>query len=748
MNGNRLSVALLFLCALVAVSTCTPDAAATTSDIKQRLPRVLPGPPDTTGSDLLFGPLWRFSPGDDSTWKEVDFDDSDWKVVNPAGGWKEDVRPHWTGIGWFRTRIALDSTYTREPHLLIVRQLGASEIYINGELVQSFGVVGATRESEEYALVNHPVGKALVMHSDTAVIAVRMSNHLTEEQDRLDTQTFLIAGLTSVDRGFAVMRDIGNEIRVLQHTFTSAALVVSMIHLLIFFFNRWRREDEHNLYFALFGFSCAAIAYLPFAAYGRSELSWFLGFMSLFKAALVATGVTGARFLYGIFYQRLPKQFWVILVSGVLLGAICWRVSEAVVYFYVILVLIEMLRVVIVAIIRKKEGAMIIGIGSAFFIVLSLIQMLFQVDAEHAELTLFSFPYLWGILILLISMSFSVARNIARTNLKLADQVVKVSSLLEQSLRQEREAKEQELRRKLLEKDLAHQAEQLKEAEKLEKALADLEKTHANLQRTQSQLVQSEKMASMGMLVAGVAHEINTPVGAISSMHNTLVRAIGKLKDSICRGDAEDSDSSSGTNRALKVIDDANRVIESGCERVTSIVSRLKSFARLDEAELKVANIHEGIEDSLTMVHHQLKHHVTIVREYGDIPPIACYPGQLNQVFLNLLVNAGQAIVGKGTITISTRKDNDEIIIAVSDTGAGIAPEKLGKVFDPGFTTKGVGVGTGLGLSICYQIIQDHHGNISVTSEQGVGTTFTLRLPANLDELVEEDEGGESSNDL
>jgi signal transduction histidine kinase len=246
-------------------------------------------------------------------------------------------------------------------------------------------------------------------------------------------------------------------------------------------------------------------------------------------------------------------------------------------------------------------------------------------------------------------------------------------------------------------------------------------------------------MAALGMLVAGIAHEINTPVGAINSMHDTLVRAIEKLKGTMKECDLSAADSTQ-MKPTLSVIDDANRVIKSGTERVTTIVRRLRSFARLDEAELKEVDIHEGIEDTLTLIHHEIKNRIELVRNFGDIPRVTCFPGRLNQVFLNLLNNARQAIEGEGKITITTAAVNKKIEIRFADTGRGIAPDTVSRVFDPGFTTKGVGVGTGLGLSICYQIIEDHHGHIDVKSRLGKGTTFTIVLPTNLDELMENGE--------
>jgi PAS domain S-box-containing protein len=275
---------------------------------------------------------------------------------------------------------------------------------------------------------------------------------------------------------------------------------------------------------------------------------------------------------------------------------------------------------------------------------------------------------------------------------------------------------------------IAHDFTQMKEV------LEDLARANRELRDTQSQLVQSEKMASLGSLVAGIAHEINTPVGAIGSMHDTLVRALRKLEGTLNEEHPGIVDSSPSLQSALKLVQEANRVIESGTQRVTEIVRRLRSFARLDQAELKRADIHEGLEDTLALIHHELKHTIVVKREYGNIPPISCYPGRLNQVFLNLLNNARQAIRGKGEIGIRTFVREERVHIVVSDTGSGISPENLRKIFDPGFTTKGVGVGTGLGLSICYQIVRDHRGEIRVESEPGKGATFTVILPMDLDQ--------------
>ncbi|MFC2165715.1 PAS domain S-box protein, partial [Acidobacteriota bacterium] len=270
----------------------------------------------------------------------------------------------------------------------------------------------------------------------------------------------------------------------------------------------------------------------------------------------------------------------------------------------------------------------------------------------------------------------------------------------------------------------------------MKEVMEDLEKTNQHLKETQAQLVQSEKMASLGSLVAGIAHEINTPIGAVSSMYDTLSRTLSKLKGIIETQCPMEYEQSPELKATFKIVNDSNKVIKSGTERVTTIVKRLKSFARLDEAELNTVDIHEGLEDTLTLIQHEIKHNITITKNFGDIPRISCFPGQLNQVFLNLLINCKQAIKGKGTIDLTTYARDNKVYVVIKDSGVGIPKEKLAKIFDPGFTTKGSGVGTGLGLSICYQIIQDHRGKIEAASEVGKGSTFTIILPMDLESIL------------
>ncbi len=265
------------------------------------------------------------------------------------------------------------------------------------------------------------------------------------------------------------------------------------------------------------------------------------------------------------------------------------------------------------------------------------------------------------------------------------------------------------------------------------------------LEGAQSQLLQSERMASVGQLAAGVAHEINNPIGYVYSNMHTLSRYLDDILELIKDYEALDpviarndpaaaaALARSKTRMELEFVrkDVLGLLAESlqGIVRVEKIVKDLKEFSHVGESEWQCVDIHAGLESTLNVVAHDLKYKAELVRDYAPTPPIECLPFQLNQVFLNLLINAVQSIPKQGQITLTTRSDEHELTVSVSDTGKGIAPADLGRIFDPFFTTKPVGQGTGLGLSVSYGIVQRHGGRIEVASAPGVGTTFTVHLP-------------------
>jgi two-component system NtrC family sensor kinase len=275
----------------------------------------------------------------------------------------------------------------------------------------------------------------------------------------------------------------------------------------------------------------------------------------------------------------------------------------------------------------------------------------------------------------------------------------------------------------------------------LERHNAELKESKAALERLQAQIVQSEKMASLGQLAAGVAHELNNPAGFIYGNMDLLRECAAGLESLLALYDelALTPDNAARV-RALKERIDYERAVadlqsiisdcRDGAERIRDVVQNLRVFSRLDEAEFKKVDIAEGLDATLRLLSRCYNAPgVRLTRDYAELPPVDCYAGQLNQVWMNLLANAAHAVKDGGEVCVSTRHEGGNVTVRVSDTGCGIAPEHLSRVFDPFFTTKPVGEGTGLGLSVTYSIVERHGGRIEVESEPGRGTTFTVSIP-------------------
>ncbi len=278
---------------------------------------------------------------------------------------------------------------------------------------------------------------------------------------------------------------------------------------------------------------------------------------------------------------------------------------------------------------------------------------------------------------------------------------------------------------------------------KLEKQKSELNNTLTELTQAQSQLVQSEKMASLGQLTAGVAHELNNPLNFITSSINPLQRNMDDLLALLCQYDSvivekELSDRFFKVGELKESMDYTFMIketrallkgISEGASRSEHIVKDLRTFSRMDENEFKGVNIHEGIDSTLLLLRNLMKDAITIHKNYGDIPPIECLPGKLNQVFMNILTNSVLAIEGKGDIFVNTCLVGENALISIRDTGKGMPPDVKEHIFEPFYTTRPVGKGTGLGLSISYSIIEEHNGKIEVISEVGLGSEFIITLP-------------------
>ncbi len=301
---------------------------------------------------------------------------------------------------------------------------------------------------------------------------------------------------------------------------------------------------------------------------------------------------------------------------------------------------------------------------------------------------------------------------------------------------------------------LGHVVDLLKVMEqKLSRQNQEVAKAYGQLKASQAQLVQSEKMASLGQMVAGVAHEINTPLGyvknnigmaqdAFSRMHG-MVAQYDELLEMLTSGQAGENtvgeqmtiiENMRGDFWSVYQPEDVQSLFSDtlyGVDQISEIVVNLKNFSRLDQAPIDNVNLNQTIDSSLLIAKSLLKNKAKVIKQYAELPKVSCSPAQINQVFLNLLTNAAQAIEGQGTIYIRTYSDGAYVYASVQDSGKGIPKESLKMIFDPFYTTKPIGEGTGLGLSIVFRIVNDHGGKIRVASEEGRGTRFEVSLPCN-----------------
>lgn len=284
------------------------------------------------------------------------------------------------------------------------------------------------------------------------------------------------------------------------------------------------------------------------------------------------------------------------------------------------------------------------------------------------------------------------------------------------------------------------------------RAARELAAAYQQLQASQAQLVQSEKMASLGQMVAGVAHEINTPLGYVRNNVEMIRGVVGQLgeilrshetlsqmlhDEAVAEQALEAQLQACGQQlnelREMQLLEDSEALFDDtlyGVDSIKELVQSLRSFSRLDQAMVAEVSLNDCIDQALTIANHLIRNKVEVIRRYGDIPSVRCSPSQINQVLLNLITNAVQAIEhDQGKILLRTTYDGRYLHIHIQDNGQGISPQHLKKIFDPFFTTKAVGQGTGLGLSISFQIVQAHGGTIRVTSEPGVGTKFVVSLP-------------------
>lgn len=610
---------------------------------------------------------------------------------------------------WFRRRLP-DIPY-RNPVLLLPPLPFAMEVYMGGTLIYDQGVMHPARVNQFNFL--HPVIVPLPADYRGRVVLIALySDH--------DIQM----GLSDV----VFLTDYAAALRAYAHL-RLPNLILGWLFLFIglfawtVFVRRWGRRNTATFAFGFFSIAVGLlIAFIDGGLFVENyPLRYHLGFFGffLFPVGLFAFLEQVLKTAYSGLLRvawKMHLAFAVIVYATDILGL--FPMYSAMHVFFLMLVVTTFVSVGIglQAAVRGDGEARLFIAGVTILAILGV----YDIAAVFGVIPDIGGLFKIGVFVLMLFLIILLERRFASG----AERLQVYSHELEHKSVELLEANRHlELRRANLEKEIADRTRDL-----ADKNVA-LQAALTELQATQDQLVMREKMAAMGNLVAGVAHEINTPIGAVTNAADVMRRCVESLTaafdGSRTMADLRDDPD---VRKCMDLLENNNRLTVDAGRRIARIVRSLKNFARLDEAEYQRVDLHEGLDSTLVLVHHELKHGVTIERQYGDLPPVYCYPNQINQVFMNLFVNAAHAMERRGVLRIETGVSGSWAEIRVSDTGRGIPPEHLDRIFDSGFSTKG-DRGTGLGLAICRDIVDRHGGDLSVASTPGQGSTFTVRLP-------------------
>ncbi len=666
----------------------------------------IPGSPDPIEIRSGWQYRWGDSPMDDSgllSWIAEPSTSSGWEDIRSLSETPQKNRDNFL---WYRVRLPEGNW--EHPTLFLPAILNSFEIYLEDALIYTFGDLNPSVGNKFSIVASHMV--PLNLPYQNKMLSLRIYSSNSNFIGIVDVNNAVSIGNHGDLIGIRIRRNIDSVI------LGSLFIFIGLFSVFVFI-RRFQQKAFFSLSFGAFSvFIGLFYVFLnPISAYliDSPNVRYYLGLVAyflfpvclyIFLENVIGTGKAIRR----IWQLHLAWALVAIILD--LLNVFPLHITQ---FYYNMFFIATILIMFYIGFRAALSGNLEARIFVAAFLLFGLFG-LYDLLAGLRMIPHWHWLSQWGTLLFIVSLGYIVERRFSENHRQL------------EIYSGELEAKSKEL------KQYSHTLERkVKERTKdLDQKNRELLNTLAELKETQHQLVMREKMASLGNLVAGVAHEVNNPIGAVNSAADVSARCIGRIKAAVEKDDtAKNVKSDSNFQKAFRLLIDNNRVIVNASKRIANIVKSLRNFARLDEAELQKADIHEGLDSTLTLVHHELKNKVEVIKEYGDVPPINCYPNQLNQVFMNLFVNAAHAIEEKGMIKIKTFAADQRVTIEISDTGKGIPKEAINEIFNPGFTTKGVGVGTGLGLSISYNIIRNHTGTIKVESAVGEGTTFTIKLP-------------------
>ncbi len=609
---------------------------------------------------------WRSRSGDDLGWALPSFDDSSWEETSFTSPHGHREPP---GISWHRLRLQVSSEAVGRPVHFFFLVTGAMELYVDGRLVTMVGKVGDAAASEHCMLVlglPQPV-PVTFDRAGEHVLALRLSNHhwLASSSWRLlpsfyPGATLSPHGLTRVRT--VVFRSVGVQAIALGMSLFVVVLSVGLWLLV--------RRERHSLAVGAFAASLAGVFMTDVAELVPVSLDFMAWALSAFSLLALAVMVLGVWALSVLLELRAPWRLYGLGALAPVTALLSWFLGPDPLQVYILGGTAVWLSLVVQGVWRRAEGAWLVGSG---FTVLLIMIAMSLVIVDRVWVGVLADFYTLGVVVLLGTMALHVARRQRKVEVELGV------------------------------------------AEEKARLLAELDAAYARLRQTQVELVQSEKMASLSRLTAGVAHELNSPAGALAANLDTAERAVSRLAP------AKDDRAA----RALAGAVDGMRV---AVGRIGEIVERLKRFVNLDESEKQRVDLNAELEHA-ALAAAPLLEGTTVIRDLADLPVVECWPREVKQAIYALLENAAQASHDGGRITLRSRARDDRVVVEVTDEGRGMSPASAATLFDFRFSAERGRVKLGLGLASAWHVMQEHGGRIEVDSEEGKGSTFRLIFP-------------------
>jgi two-component system, NtrC family, sensor kinase len=669
-------------------------------------------------SGILLDKGWKFHPGDNPNWSNPEYNDSDWKPINPTRGIRDIPELQKISVYWFRLTLQVDSSLMDESLGILLSQVGASEIYLDGKLLYKFGTIDLGNEKgiSTYYILHKPFVIKLD-HRPTQVLSIRYAFEPKSFLASFQAYCFN-AIVNTVPKTFSNYREEDRRERIYETSVMSLWLLLTIVCFCLYFLYR---SQKPYLYMGVTAFLVFCYRFIesevPEEMLSTTNSVSVAHFISSMLALL--SNFFSFNALYLLFKQKKPKFYYIIVlvrlfsacsfflfppVAGLLWG-LCFLLAS-----------IELFRISIKAFRNKRAGAVIL-IGTYFLWISSIV---FAVVTLLMNLIgLAYFLQLFGSFSNAIGLGTFIAGEFARTGLALRARVKEVEELSE------------EKHRILSAQNIVLEKQVLQRTAQLENSLAELK-------ATQAQLIQSEKMASLGELTAGIAHEIQNPLNFVNNFSEVNKELLADMKGEIEKGNLDEVKSI-----ANDVIENQEKINHHG-KRAEGIVKGMLQHSRISSGHKELTDMNALADEYVRLAYHGLRakdksFNAEIKTDFDKtIGKINVVPPDIGRVLLNLINNAfyavseRQKVEGLGykpTVFVSTAKQNGKIEITVKDNGHGVPQNIVEKIFQPFFTTKPAGQGTGLGLSLAYDIVKAHGGEIKVETKEGEGSEFTIQLP-------------------